>query len=94
MERMVKRLECSIHGRVQMVLFRDFAERKAKKLHITGTVKNEDDGTISIIAEGDEENLKEFLHYLRKGPVLSHVEKVEEVWKNPTGAFRFFSIIY
>ena len=53
----MKRIECHIEGRVQMVMYRDFAMRKAKLLGLSGTVKNNDDGTVTLVAEGEEEQL-------------------------------------
>ena len=40
MDDKIKQIECVIIGRVQLVMFRDFARRKARKLGIAGTVEN------------------------------------------------------
>ncbi|EKD49732.1 MAG: hypothetical protein ACD_63C00061G0001, partial [uncultured bacterium] len=37
----------TIYGKVQGVFYRDFVQENAKKLHITGWVKNETDGSVS-----------------------------------------------
>lgn len=42
-----------IFGRVQGVFFRDFVQRKAKELNLSGWVENEPDGTVQIVAEGE-----------------------------------------
>jgi len=91
---MNKRLECMATGRVQMVMFRDFTCRNARKLGLVGTVKNNTDGTVSVVAEGEEERLKELLGRLQKGPTFSRVDNVVEEWKKPTGSFDTFRIIY
>lgn len=64
-------------GRVQGVLFRDSARRNAKKLNLSGFVRNEPNGSVYIEAEGEEENLKEFLEWCRKGPFFARVDKME-----------------
>ncbi len=91
---MRKRIECRVSGRVQMVMYRDFAMRKAKSLGIVGAVKNESDGTVSIVAEGEEERLETFLASLRRGPVLAHVEHVTSRWTEALGVYQDFTIEY
>jgi len=77
---MYERLEAIISGRVQGVMFRDFTQRRAKKLHLTGEVQNLSDGTVSVIAEGPREHLDKLLDQLRTGPLLSEVKNVEVEW--------------
>lgn len=91
---MRKRLECQISGRVQMVMFRDFATREARSLGIKGTVKNNPDGTVSIIAEGDEVVLHAFLELLGKGPIFARVDKVTGELSEPLGGYKNFDILY
>ncbi len=89
---MNKRLECKITGRVQRIMFRDFTARSAKKLGLVGEVKNMKDGSVFVVAEGEEGKLKDLLAKLQKGPVLARVEKVEEKWKEAMGEFKNFKI--
>ena len=91
---MEKRLECTVYGRVQMVMFRDFVTRKARSRGLVGTVKNNIDGTVSVVAQGQEDKLQEFLVFIHKGSVLSRVERVEERWVDPLGKFKSFDILY
>ncbi len=74
---MVKHLNIKIFGRVQRVIFRRSARRKARRLNIKGFARNEIDDSVYIEAEGEEENLKQFLDWCRKGPFFAKVEKVE-----------------
>lgn len=83
-----------VSGRVQLVMFRDFVQRKASALGLTGTVKNLPDNTVAVIAEGDESKLQELLTHLKRGPLLARVDEVTVEWKQPTGNFRGFSIQY
>ena len=77
-----------------MVLFRDSAKRKAKKLGLRGFVKNEPDGAVYIEAEGDEKNLNEFLEWCKKGPILAKVEKVDCDYSDKLENFDDFEIIW
>jgi acylphosphatase len=91
---MIKRVEYQIFGRVQMVMFRDFTQRKAKALGLVGVVKNLPDGSVWAVAEGEEEKLKALLAKLKKGPILAKVERVEEGWLEAAGEFKDFKIVY
>jgi len=91
---MQKRLECQVFGRVQMVMFRDFVTRKARSRRIVGSVKNNIDGSVSVVAEGEESNLKELFELIHKGPMLSRVDSVSEKWQEPLGGYKNFDILY
>lgn len=91
---MKKRIECKVTGRVQMVMYRDFACRTARKLGLQGTVKNNDDGSVTAIAEGEEAKLAKYVEYLNRGSVLAHVEHVETIWGDVKGEFSQFIIVY
>ena len=91
---MKKRLEANITGRVQLVMFRDFAKRKAKKLGLNGLVKNLNDGSVSVIAEGEEEVLNEYIKLLNRGPILAKVKNIRIVWEEFSGQYNDFNIIY
>ena len=77
-----------------MVMYRDFATRIARKLKLTGNVLNNKDGSVSVIAEGEEESLHEFVPQLQKGSLLAHVENVTVRWDDATGEFTNFVISY
>ena len=77
-----------------MVMFRDFVTRKARGLGLLGTVKNNEDGTMSVIAEGDEGALNELLAFIKKGPLLARVDGVEVKWVEPLGRYKNFAILY
>lgn len=52
------------------------------------------DGTVEVVAEGEEKNLQKLLEYLKKGPLFSRVNKVESVWQEYSGEFKGFTIVY
>jgi acylphosphatase len=65
-----------VHGRVQGVGFRWFAERNARSLGVSGWVRNRSDGTVETVAEGDEKAVGEYLARLSRGPAGSRVDQV------------------
>lgn len=96
-ERKFKRMEefrAIVSGRVQMVMFRDFTCRKARKVGVTGSVCNLPDGTVEVIAQGEKENLEQLIGYLHKGSLLSHVEHVTIEWRTPQKDFDSFELLY
>lgn len=56
-----------VEGKVQGVGFRYFAAGLATKNKITGTVRNMDNGMVEIYAQGDEDNLSNFLIAVKAG---------------------------
>jgi len=83
-----------VFGRVQMVMYRDFAMRKARRLGVVGIVENKKDGSVFLIGEGDEEKLIKLIEELKKGSLLSRAERVDVGWKESTGEFADFTIQY
>jgi acylphosphatase len=81
-----------VSGRVQLVMYRDFAQRKARGLGVVGTVKNLPDGTVEVVAEGEKDVLEKYIALLKRGPVLAQVDAVAVVWQKPTDMFQGFSI--
>ena len=83
-----------ISGRVQMVMFRDFTCRKARKMGVTGFVRNLSDGTVEAVAQGSKENLEKLIEYLHTGSMLSRVEHVAVEWRVPQKNFDSFELVY
>ena len=61
---MYKHTNLKIYGRVQGVFFRYTAKEKADEFAVTGFARNEEDGSVYIEAEGEEENLDKFISKL------------------------------
>lgn len=66
----------SIQGRVQGVGFRDFVQREARKLNLTGYVRNLSDGSVLVCALGATESILALESALHKGPPWSEVRGV------------------
>jgi len=90
----MQEIEVVVTGKVQMVLFRDFAQRKAQSLNIVGTVENRDDRSVRVVAQGTKETLEKLIEHLYKGPFLARVANVTVVWREPTQQFSGFKISY
>lgn len=89
-----KRFHASISGRVQGVGFRYHTRETARGLGIKGYVRNRRDGTVEVMAEGEEEALRQFLSWLHTGPRLAQVEKVDTNWESFKGEFDTFGVRY
>ncbi|MEK7505545.1 MAG: acylphosphatase [Patescibacteria group bacterium] len=94
MEEPVHEIECRVSGRVQLVMYRDFVRRQAKRLGLLGFVQNEKDGSVKIVAEGKETELKKLIELLHKGSFLSRVESVSVAWRSPANSFSDFTISF
>jgi len=88
----MKRIKLIISGQVQVVGFRYFVKRRARKLGLTGYVKNLENKKVEVVAEGDEEKLDRLLQLCQKGPFLSRVTEVKKIEKKFTGEFDSFEI--
>lgn len=91
---MNKRLDLKIYGKVQGVFYRIKTKETAKELNLFGFVKNNDDGTVSITAEGDEDNLIKLIDWCRKGTSFAKVNEINLNWRQYTGEFKNFNIKY
>ena len=89
----LKQLLLVVRGRVQGVYFRASAQREARRLGLTGWVKNRSDGSVEIVAEGEEIAIRELYGWAQKGPSAARVERVETRWRSFTGEFPDFRIM-
>jgi tRNA pseudouridine55 synthase len=81
-----------VYGKVQGVGYRYFVREKAQILDLFGYVKNLEDGTVEVLAQGREENLQKLIEELKKGPYLAKVEKIDIIFRKPLEIFRNFEI--
>ena len=65
-----------VRGRVQGVGFRDATVRRARQVGVLGWVRNAEDGTVQVHAEGPEEAVRQALEFLEQGPPGAAVEEV------------------
>ena len=81
-----------IKGRVQRVGFRLFVEETARRERIDGYVRNQHDGSVEVVAEGDVDAMQRFEMALRRGPNGSRVDDVETTSGEPSNRFTGFRI--
>jgi acylphosphatase len=86
------RLEARIVGRVHGVGFRYYVVTHAMHLGLTGYVANEQDGSVSVVAEGSRADLEVLLDSLGEGPASAIVERVNSDWLPYTGHWGTFSV--
>jgi acylphosphatase len=59
---------------------------EARRMGLSGWVRNRYDGTVEVLAEGSEARLRLFSEYLHRGPWGAVVTRVAEDWSEATGA--------
>jgi DNA ligase D-like protein (predicted 3'-phosphoesterase) len=66
-----------VRGEVQGVFFRNATVKKAQETGVLGWVRNAEDGTVKVHAEGPEAAVEQLLRFLGDGPPAARVEEVE-----------------
>lgn len=66
-----------VHGRVQGVWFRGWTVDAARALGLDGWVGNRRDGSVEILASGEEAAIAALIERCRTGPPAARVERVE-----------------
>jgi len=89
---LIKQAEIKITGLVQGVFFRQAVKTEAAGLGLTGWVRNEADGSVLVVVEGEEDKLQELVRWCKKGTELSKIENVEVEWKQGGGKFSDFLV--
>jgi acylphosphatase len=87
-----KRIRAFIKGRVQGVGYRWFAIRAAKNHNILGWVRNLQNGSVEVLAEGDTSEITSFIEELKIGPFSAEVSKIEIVEEGQTETLGPFNI--
>ena len=82
-----------ITGKVQGVGFRYFVLRQAQELGINGWVSNKSNGDVEALAQGDKEDLDQFIAKVKQGPAFSRVDDVSLNWGNEAEQYFGFKII-
>jgi acylphosphatase len=87
-----ERLSLRIRGRVQGVFYRAQTQAKASELLLTGWVRNREDGSVELVAEGAREPLEALLEWCRTGPPKARVDGLEPAFGPATGEFEGFVV--
>lgn len=78
-------------GRVQGVGFRYTVRETAAELGLTGWVKNLWDGRVEVMAEGEEDSLKDFLSRVDED-FSGYIRRADVSWEPSTDGYRDFTI--
>jgi len=83
-----------VYGLVQGVFFRYTTRKVARRLGLTGYIKNMPDSSVYIEAEGPDDKLLELLEFSKKGPKHAQVERVEHEFAQPINEFKGFDYAF
>jgi acylphosphatase len=78
-----------VHGFVQGVFFRDSVRRQAVADGVNGWVRNNRDGTVEAVFEGDGEAVARLVTLCREGPRGARVDRVDVFEEEPEGLAGF-----
>lgn len=87
-------IHCIISGTVQGVRYRDYIQVSANELKVSGWVRNLEDGTVEVCAQGLPDVLKEFIEYLHEGSLQAKVDAVSVDWRTAKRQYDDFSILH
>ena len=90
----MERLHAVVRGDVQGVGFRYFVQRKARQLDLRGWVRNNDDGNVEVVAEGERAALEQLKRALEEGPRMARVDRVDVEWSAATGTLQAFDLAW
>jgi acylphosphatase len=72
-----------VHGLVQGVFFRDTIRRHADRRGVAGWVRNNPDGSVEAVFEGEEEAVERLIDVCREGPRGARVDSVDVLREEP-----------
>jgi acylphosphatase len=78
-----------VHGHVHGVFFRDSVRRLAVGAEVAGWVRNNWDGTVEAVFEGDAAAVERLVAFCYEGPHGARVDRVELFQEAPEGLAGF-----
>ena len=78
-----------VHGLVQGVFFRDTVRRHAHSRGVAGWVRNNPDGTVEAVFEGEPEAVERLVSFVHQGPSGAIVDRVEVIDEEDEGLSGF-----
>lgn len=84
------RARVRVRGIVQGVGYRYFARTTAVALGLAGYVRNQPDGSVEVVAEGERAAINALITELRVGPRYASIESVNVQWEEPQRDFGGF----
>ena len=90
----MRRIRAIVSGRVQGVAYRASACTEARRLGVVGWVKNRDDGSVELEAEGPDDMVAALIQWCHEGPPAARVARVAVEEMPAGGSDRDFTIAY
>jgi acylphosphatase len=88
----VKASLVKVFGRVQRVGYRRHVPDSAQELGLSGYVRNEKDGSVTVFVQGDDAAIEKFIEKLKTSPQPAHVKSLEVKDARPRPALKYFTI--
>jgi acylphosphatase len=88
----VKASLVKVFGRVQRVGYRRHVLDSAQELGLSGYVRNEKDGSVTVFVQGDDAAVEKFIERLKTPPQPAHVKSLEVKDARPRPALKYFMI--
>ncbi len=82
-----------VEGLVQGVYFRANTTEVSKKHGVCGWVKNNPDGTVEAVLEGEKEGVELVISWCRVGPPRARVDRVDVKWEEFRDEFDDFTAL-
>ena len=83
------RRRVAVRGHVQGVFFREATRRRALAAGLAGWVRNQPDGTVEAVFEGEREAVERLVAFSREGPRGARVDWIDVVSEEPEGLTSF-----
>lgn len=83
-----------VKGKVQGVFYRLETQKAAKRLGVSGWVKNQPDGSVAALAEGERADVEALIEWCRTGSSMAKVSQVDVDWITFSGKHSSFEITY
>ncbi len=89
----MRRVRVRIRGRVQGVFFRAEARARAESLGLSGWVRNDPDGCVTAVLQGDPERVDSMTEWCRRGPGGARVDEAEVFEEEPGDDLSGFRVL-
>ncbi len=81
----MQRRRVIVRGHVQGVFFRETTKRRAAGAGVSGWVRNQPDGSVEAVFEGEREEVDRLVAFVRDGPRGARVDRVDVEAEEPEG---------
>lgn len=85
----MKRAHVFVSGRVQGVFYRANTQKQARRLGVSGWVRNLPDGRVEAVFEGADQAVDAMVRWCHQGSSAARVDNVDATWTAPEGVSGF-----